>query len=69
MATDHHIITDTTDYTDCKNDLYKVINENLHSPTRFQTIKERKENSVFDCDLIQKVSKGEFKSILFINKF
>ena len=53
------IITDTTNYPECKNDIYEKIDEQLQRKNRFQSIKERKEESVFDMDLIQKVSKGK----------
>lgn len=52
------LITDTTLYSDCKNEIYDKIKEQLEREDRFQSINERKAESVFDMDLIKKISKG-----------
>ena len=59
-------ITDTTFYTKCKNDIYVEIDKLLAKENRFQSIKERKEESVFDMETFKKISKGTwfYNSIL-----
>ncbi|XP_012561758.1 rhamnosyl O-methyltransferase isoform X1 [Hydra vulgaris] len=53
-------ITDVTDYSKCMIDIYKEINCLLASPNRFMPINDREEKSVFDIELIKKVSKGKY---------
>ena len=58
-------ITDTTKYSECKNDIYGQIGKYLNASGRLQSIKERKEESVFDMELIKKVSKGIKQNLIF----
>lgn len=51
-------IVDITKYNECKLDVYKKIESLKTDPRRFQSIHERRHESVFDLDLIKKVSKG-----------
>ena len=51
-------ITDVTDYSRCKTSIYKEITHLLSRPDRFVSINKREERSVFDLELIKKVSKG-----------
>ena len=53
-------ITDTTLYTNLKNDIYTEIDKLLSNANRFQSIKERREESVFDMETFKKISKGKF---------
>ena len=62
------LITDTTYYGKCKNDIYSEIDKLLNNKNRFQSIKERREESVFDMETFKKVSKGNafISSTLFL---
>eukprot|EP00111_Clytia_hemisphaerica_P003967 TCONS_00011366-protein len=54
------LITDTTYYSKCKNDIYVEIDKLLCDKNRYQSIKDRKEESVFDMETFKKVSKGKY---------
>ena len=50
--------SETSKYSKCKAEIYVEIDKLLQAENRFQSIKERKEESVFDLDTFKKVSKG-----------
>ena len=54
------LITDTSSYSQCKDDIYVEIDKLLCDKNRYQSIKDRKEESVFDFEMFKKVSKGLF---------
>jgi len=52
-------ITDTTGYQNCKSDCSSAISKLLTSNKRFQSLAERKDESIFDDKIVKVVSKGK----------
>ena len=59
---ENRFIEDITNYTNCKSEIYGEIEKQADANGRFQWISQREERSVYDEELIKKVSNGKYKT-------